>query len=68
LNRKIGNVRQEAGDQRAKIIEEAPVLRRHRLKTLKELANGLNYRGIATRTGGKWHPMTVKRVLDSKAA
>ena len=60
--------RQKAGDHRAKIVEEVEVLRRHGLKTLKELANGLNYRGITTRTGGKWYPMTVKRVLDSKAA
>ena len=56
------------GDHRAKIIKEVEVLRRHGLQTLIELANGLNYRGITTRTGGKWYPMTVKRVLDSTAA
>jgi DNA invertase Pin-like site-specific DNA recombinase len=68
IGKAIDANRQKAGDHRAKIIEELEVLRRHGLKTLKELANGLNYRGITTRTGGKWHPMTVKRVLDSKAA
>jgi DNA invertase Pin-like site-specific DNA recombinase len=68
IGKAIDANRQKAGGHRAKIIEELEVLRRHGLKTLKELANGLNYRGITTRTGGKWHPMTVKRVLDSKAA
>lgn len=68
IGKAIDANRQKAEDHRAKIIKEVEVLRRHGLKTLKELANGLNYRGITTRTGGKWYPMTVKRVLDSKAA
>jgi DNA invertase Pin-like site-specific DNA recombinase len=68
IGKAIDTNRQKAGDHRAKIIKEVEVLRRHGLKTLKELANGLNYRGITTRTGGKWYPMTVKRVLDSTAA
>jgi DNA invertase Pin-like site-specific DNA recombinase len=68
IGKAIDANRQKAGDHRAKIIDEVEVLRRHGLKTLKELANGLNYRGITTRTGGKWYPMTVKRVLDAKAA
>ena len=68
IGKAIDANRRKAGGHRAKIIKEVEVLRHHGLKTLKELANGLNYRGITTRTGGKWYPMTVKRVLDSKAA
>jgi DNA invertase Pin-like site-specific DNA recombinase len=67
IDKAIDANRQKAGNHRAKIAEEVEVLRRHGLKTLKELANGLNYRGITTRTGGKWYPMTVKRVLDSRS-
>lgn len=67
IGKAIDANRQKAEGHRAKIIEEVEVLRRHGLKTLQELANGLNYRGITTRTGGTWYPMTVKRVLDSRA-
>ena len=68
IGKAINANREKAESHRAKIIGEVEVLRRHGLKTLKELANGLNYRGITTRTGGKWYPMTVKRVMDSIAA
>ncbi len=68
IGKAIDTNRQKAEGHRAKIIDEIEVLRRHGLKTLNELSNGLNYRGITTRTGGKWYPMTVKRVLDLKAA
>ncbi|MGH6674425.1 MAG: recombinase family protein [Xanthobacteraceae bacterium] len=31
--------------------------------TLREIADTLNARGVATARGGQWHAMTVKNVL-----
>jgi DNA invertase Pin-like site-specific DNA recombinase len=36
--------------------------------TLREIAAGLNARGIPTAQGGSWSPMQVKRVLDRAAS
>jgi hypothetical protein len=33
-------------------------------KTLGEIADALNSRGVPTARGGSWARMTVKRVLD----
>jgi len=38
------------------------------LKTLRDLADALNTRGVRTARGGAWTAMTVKRVLDRAAA
>ncbi|MEY9594795.1 DNA invertase Pin-like site-specific DNA recombinase [Bradyrhizobium yuanmingense] len=35
--------------------------------TLREIAAALNARGIHTANGGKWHPTTVKNILDRAA-
>jgi hypothetical protein len=33
-------------------------------RSLAEIADALNARGVLTARGGSWSPMTVKRVLD----
>ncbi|MBB3997864.1 recombinase family protein [Aureimonas pseudogalii] len=38
------------------------------LRTLRDLAEALNVRGVRTVRGGEWTAMTVKRVLDRDAA
>jgi DNA invertase Pin-like site-specific DNA recombinase len=42
-------------------------LRSSGIDTLTGLANALNERGIKTGQGGRWHPQTVKRVLEARA-
>jgi DNA invertase Pin-like site-specific DNA recombinase len=43
------------------IIREA---QRHGAATLREIADTLNARGVATARGGKWHATSVKNMLD----
>jgi hypothetical protein len=43
-----------------------PVIRdvqRSGAKTLRDVADALNARGISTSRGGRWHAMTVRNVL-----
>lgn len=58
-------VQAEAADQRAEnivaIIEQA---RRAGARTLRQIADALNARGIKTARGGDWHPQTVKRIAE----
>lgn len=42
-------------------------LRSSGIETLTGLANALNERGIKTGQGSRWHPQTVKRVLEARA-
>jgi hypothetical protein len=37
------------------------------ISTLTGLAAALNERGIQTPQGRRWHPMTVKRVVEARA-
>ncbi len=44
-----------------------PVIRKvqaSEARSLAEIADALNARGVLTARGGSWSPMTVKRVLD----
>jgi len=58
-------VRGARADQRAAdlrpILED---LREHGRTSLRALAEGLNERNIPTARGGRWHPNTVRRVLE----
>jgi recombinase-like protein len=47
------------------IIREA---QRAGANTLRQIADALNARGVATARGGSWHPMSVKNLLDRSAA
>jgi DNA invertase Pin-like site-specific DNA recombinase len=52
-------------DHHAKTV--APIIReiqRTGVKTLREIADALNARGIATSRGGRWYAMSVSNVLD----
>ena len=42
-------------------------LQAHGIDTLSGLADALNERGIETPQGRRWHPMTVKRVIEARA-
>ena len=42
-------------------------LRSSGILTITGLANALNERGIKTGQGSRWHPQTVKRVLEARA-
>jgi len=42
-------------------------LRAHGIDTLSGLADALNERGIETPQGRRWHPMTVKRLIEARA-
>lgn len=47
-------------------VSVGPTIRRLQLRgvvTLSDLADGLNADGVPTREGGRWHPMSVSRVL-----
>ncbi len=37
------------------------------VSTLTGLAQALNERGIQTPQGRRWHPMTVKRIIEPRA-
>jgi Recombinase len=41
-------------------------LRSSGIDTLTGLANALNDRGIKTGQGSRWHPQTVKRVIETR--
>lgn len=57
--------RQERADRRAAAL--APIIRDLRAEgasSLRDLAAGLEERGVPTAQGGKWHPTTVSNLLD----
>ena len=79
-NIKLGNPRWSESIAAARAIRSAkaakainmahPIvegLRSSGIDSLTSLANALNERGIKTGQGGRWHPQTVKRVLEATA-
>ncbi len=54
--------------ERAKTLEGLVLPLRAEGKTLRDITKALNDASIATPRGGKWHPMSVKRVLERLAA
>jgi DNA invertase Pin-like site-specific DNA recombinase len=60
----IGATKAEADRQAANVM---PIIRQVQAagaKTLRQIAEALNDRGIATARGGKWHATSVKNVLE----
>lgn len=55
--------RQKADNHAAKVMDTILPLRQAG-KTLQQIADTLNKAGVTTARGGKWHPTTVKNVLD----
>lgn len=61
-------VRQEAAEHRAEdVLPVIQGIQAAGARTLREIADGLNARGIRTARGGEWQATTVKRVLDRKS-
>ena len=53
-----------AADQHAaNVVPIIRQIRRAGARTLREIANALNQRGVRTARGGQWHAMTVRNVL-----
>jgi hypothetical protein len=48
---------------RGKRVARYPEIRRTGATTLRDVADALNARGIATARGGRWHATTVRNVL-----
>jgi DNA invertase Pin-like site-specific DNA recombinase len=46
------------------ILPNIEAVRKAGAKTLREIADALNARGIHTANGGNWYPTTVKNILD----
>lgn len=72
--RKLGShgrllARQNRKDARAFARRLAPMVRQLQREhsTLQALAEALNRKGMKTSRGGKWHPTSVKRLLDRMA-
>ncbi len=59
----IETVKTEAERYAANVLPIIAAIRRAGAITLREIAEALNARGVATARGGQWHPMTVKNVL-----
>lgn len=45
------------------VVPIIEAIRASGIKTLQGIADSLNARGIQTRRGGEWHPMTVRNIL-----
>ncbi len=63
--RKLGN-RKQADRAVSEYWDLLPDIYRHRSRgqTLRQIADGLNDRGITTRQGAAWSAVHVKRLLD----
>ncbi len=46
------------------VVPIIEAIRASGIKTLQGIADSLNARGIQTRRGGDWHPMTVRNILN----
>jgi DNA invertase Pin-like site-specific DNA recombinase len=59
----IEAVKTEADRYAANVLPIIEAIKRAGATTLREIADALNARGVATARGGQWHAMTVKNVL-----
>jgi DNA invertase Pin-like site-specific DNA recombinase len=56
-------VKTEADRYAANVLPVIEAIKRAGATTLREIADALNARGVATARGGQWHAMTVRNVL-----
>ena len=59
----VAAVKTKAERYAANVLPIIAAIKRAGATTLREIAEALNARGVATARGGQWHPMTVKNVL-----
>lgn len=57
-------IQTKADDAAKAVIPVITQMQASGARTLRQLADALNARGIATPRGGKWHPTSVKNVID----
>lgn len=60
----VESIKVRADQHAANIIPMIRQIQRAGAKTLREIADALNARGISTARGGRWHAMTVRNVLE----
>jgi DNA invertase Pin-like site-specific DNA recombinase len=57
-------IKANADKQAANVLPFIREAQRHGAATLREIADTLNARGVATARGGRWHATSVKNLLD----
>jgi DNA invertase Pin-like site-specific DNA recombinase len=60
----VASIQAEADRHAANILPIIKEAQRAGATTLRQIADALNARGIATARGGKWHATSVKNILD----
>jgi DNA invertase Pin-like site-specific DNA recombinase len=59
----VASIKSIAAQHAATVLPIIREIQRAGVKTLRDIADALNARGIATARGGRWHAMTVRNVL-----
>jgi DNA invertase Pin-like site-specific DNA recombinase len=60
----VASIRAEADKHAANILPIIKEAQRAGATTLRQIAEALNARGVATARGGQWHATSVKNMLD----
>ena len=63
----VDAVKAEADRYAANVLPIIREAQKAGARTLREIAEVLNARGIATARGGQWHATSVKNVLERKS-
>jgi len=59
----LSRIRAHADQRALNVLPIIKELQRAGATTLRQIADGLNARGVATPRGGRWHPTSVKNVM-----
>jgi DNA invertase Pin-like site-specific DNA recombinase len=62
------DIKANADKSAANVLPVIRAVQKAGAETLRDIADALNARGIATARGGRWHATTVKNVLDRPTA
>ena len=60
----VASIKASADKHAANILPIIKEAQRAGATTLRQIAEALNARGVATARGGQWHAMSVKNMLD----
>ncbi len=60
----VASIKASADKHAANILPVIKEAQRAGATTLRQIAEALNARGVATARGGQWHAMSVKNMLD----
>jgi len=64
LRKGRGTIMDKADQFAVNVIPVIEAVKSSGIETLQGIADALNNRGIETRRGGAWHPMTVKNIME----